>query len=590
MNNKSSKNKPKINDDPMDYETQMNKIIMPSMVFMLIVMGIAFSILSLSQNQLMTGNLTSDQYLDRFKVIAICLGVSMAGPFILMGIMSIKIRLDRANFQALQAILDTFEVVISKTPYDCGLYQIQTPAETSPSLRITKKMLRNIRNTKSYQNLLKARREGKSIVDLDSADLYAQINQDPLLSNGLFIEQLREAFGIEEGEEIRIEGGLSTYGKEENNEHSDMFEEPESSKEDEFDFDFEKEFLGKDEKDSIKPSEQVQVEEPQEDQEDSQEDQEEVDPFLLDDNIIGEDDSQENEEPLDLDSQGDSKTATLKSLLPKSFLDKLRKKEKEDADNNEFMPIRNEDKKSKAEVIKINYDVLAQAEYLSGLEGKWQLGFRNVTSIRSIDDPHFQQEEWDDKLEQWIFTDPILNADSICYLIPDDEKKVFRFHERMSNDGNFISVRKCYAHWSFVGWLIDNRIPLFIHLGTPQHNNIYNIKLSSATFHDAETTAHTQLTHMAYLENENLHKTILGLKADKQSLLTEIAKVRQEKIQKWLDSVISPGEDFKRRITMKPLNVTSWVFGIVMLLLGILGGWQIYSLIMDNSPVPAIGG
>lgn len=572
---------------PMDYEAMMTKVFFPSFIVMVIIMVIGFAILAIFQNQLVLQKITQQQFTKKMVVIGVIMLLSMGLIIAEMFGMSIYNKFLTYRYQSEQNILDTFEVVIMNNPFDVGKYQIQTPPENSPQLKATLGMIKAIRNTESYKSLLASKREGGVIVKLDTSDLFATYDE-PITDNEIK-DMVRQMLKIPKETEIQFKARLqpdpSSIPQPNSREIYDVSEaeygpddqeaedaSPSVSRE-EIDFAFSDIDEPKEE-----PSKESEPEEVPSEESSESEDIEETEEASDYDSVL---DGDTEEVPEVFDENLVVLNQPHPAIIQQPTMEeiqqyRLEKRKKEQLEDIKAYPIRSQNEINAEDerlTITINYDCLVKAELLlSSKESKWTLGYRNVKSVKALDDPSGDMGAWDDEKEKVLYRDPLLNIDAMCYLIPDDEKKVFYFHPRLASDEYRVNVRKCYCQFKLVGWLVDNRIPLFVYLSSPLHDEIYNIQLSSTTFGDAELVAHATFTHMAYNENANLHKTILGLRADLLALRTERDKMLNTKIENWLHDQVDPGNTIKEMQNRRKITPLYWVilglFSVLSLLLG----------------------
>lgn len=491
----------------------MNRIMIPTMIIMILLMTVAFVISGVYQFKYSSGEISQDQWNDVFKIVIGIMVANIVVPVLFIGSMSLKFYIDRINFEKRQMGLETFEGPIEFSPYKTGCYQWQTEKTSYTRIDTTNRMVSRLESTRSFETIYRSISTGKGIVELDQTQLFRQMEQD-----------IRE---LNNDKELK------------------------------------KELLRIMNIDDVDQEVQFQIP-----NEESFETDEEYEIALKEFDKIKE------------NKKTDSKLSKIN--LIKNLFSKLTeaKKRKPAKDPNKSVKIRDGSDKSEeedeSEVVKINYDILIKMFALfkpSGevAEHNWQIGFRYLKSIKCLDDPDYEETYIDKVTKEERYVDEILNSEAISYLIPGPEGDCFKFSTRLSNDFNAVEVNKCYASWKFLGWIIDDRVPLLVYLNSPNAKKIYNLQLSGSTISDSKLTTHVQLTYMAYNMKESLINKIDGLNATVKDYKTQTAKTKHDKISKYIDNndIVS---EIKKNVSFqaKPINVTGFLFGLLMLVLGYL--------------------
>jgi hypothetical protein len=245
----------------------------------------------------------------------------------------------------------------------------------------------------------------------------------------------------------------------------------------------------------------------------------------------------------------------------------------------QWIPIRGSDDENEEDNIDLSIDfsllmrmMLLQIE--SPEKSSWSLGFRYVDSIKNLDAIELEFPQYDAKMNKDIYVkDEILNCEAIWYLIPGPESEVFDFHDRITLDGRDFSVRKCYAEWKIVDWIIDKRIPLLLCMTPAIKTKYQNIKLSGLTIHDALVQAHTQMTYMAFSENRSLYTEKMSLIAQVKALENDKENLIADKYQERLenDKNFSVNEEiYDGQKIIKRSTILIIVFSIIFFLIGFL--------------------
>jgi len=503
------------NEEIMDIETKMNRVMIPTMIAMMVFMFLAFIISAVYQNKYMTGMISQEKWQSVFGFVIGIMILNVFMPIVVIGIMTFVFYVQRLKFEKYQMSLNTFEGPILFSPYKWGVYQFQTQTSAYTKLVCTEMMKISLENTRAFNTLYNHIKSGHGIVEIDQTQLFKQMEEDigDLKNDDILQKELKKIFDMNENDtiDLMLPNEVDFESNDDYQDELNVFEKYRTEKENDLD---------KKKIDSVRE--------------------------LIKKNnirISKKDISLTPEKELEIDDGSN-------------------------ASNNE-------------RVIKIRYDILLKFGLMKKVSnGKWQMGFRYLESMKCLDDPEEEESYYDEVLKEDRYKDPILNSEAICYIIPDSEDEVFSFSNRLTNDINAVEVSKCYVTWKFLGWIIEDKVPLLMYLNSTEAMKIWNLQLSGNTIHDAKLMAHIQLTYMAYNDSESLHNTISALRADVSDYKTQISKIRHEKIDKWI-SRSDVTSDLRKRIklTMKKLDTTPIIFGVLMLIVGLLMGFSIKSRI-----------
>lgn len=201
--------------------------------------------------------------------------------------------------------------------------------------------------------------------------------------------------------------------------------------------------------------------------------------------------------------------------------------------------------------------IFSAEQYQSLASGELCLYYREISSIKRIDDPAIDPDDMDDKKN-----DRLGNLKAMFYLLPKEEKDFLQYRSRLSPKEEGLELRKAYIDYYFKGMIIQDHA-LFVDSSLIETNS----RVTDKSLADSRVKALAFVTHLAVERDQELRDEINDLRTDNVDLKRSLDKKRDEEFLR----MIHNGElenTWRRGFSFEKPNATT----LIMLILGILLG------------------
>jgi hypothetical protein len=213
----------------------------------------------------------------------------------------------------------------------------------------------------------------------------------------------------------------------------------------------------------------------------------------------------------------------------------------------------------------------------------FHVGYRNIISIKNLDDPQFSpynvvnvHDEWGNVRPMKKYEDSMLNCTGFAYIITNEEHEFFDFHEALSNDSNQVKVRKVNMKWDLVTWLVKDEIPLLISKSIPNSEKLDALCVGFESLKDGTIHSLVNLYASESKSNEPLENTQIFVEAENKDLKEQMDQRVTDKMEQMLYGYSPKQPEKETKVEMKKFDVTTLVFSLMFLGVGLLVGYGIW--------------
>jgi hypothetical protein len=504
-------------------ETRMNKLIIIGFVAIIIMIGISQGYMSINFSQYIVGTITQKQLQGSMNISLGTMIGSFVGMFLIMGINAVWVFISRLKRGLIIASCDTFLGPIKFGNGRTWEYEIKCPKDKPKPFQIKNSVIDQIIGGAAMQLLLSA---GGSLNNVSEQQLFNSINADiqKMKQNPSFQNDLRAIIQMQEADLQKI---VKTEKPEENAELKKTKKKIKA---------LEKIIADLNNPNKTKPKNLGQV------QEETKALDKKKDEWFQ---ITGADYPNETVS-IDFDQLyrfiffSYASISRLPKLIEKTHKEPNPLDPTKQIDVVDYKFHTEQDPTTGSDITVWDYDANGQpipfmiptGETISISNSQWHLAHRTIDDIVCLDRYEGDKNIKEDGDQEVVDTstgqrflihnyEMMTDADAFVYMFPSDkdrepdEGRLFSFNRRKSLDGNEFLVNSCHVAWDFAGWLIYDRrlkIPLLVFSYSDVADHVYNLKMSTQTFADANKKALCSLVLGSYEREENQSIEIDSLK------------------------------------------------------------------------------